>query len=142
MKYGEAGSGVAAEKAATTPGRVMDSPDYSGLAGARAEEQQLPIHLGALGPAVSPPPLASPALPGAESSLLHGASAPIPKACCLCPLLGPSRQPVVQKRQGLFADEGREPLRGEETCRVSGCAGPRTFRFSNVTLFHCPALLG
>lgn len=106
MKYGEAGSGVAAEKDATTPGRVMDGPDYAGLAAGRAEEQQLPIRLGALGPAVSPPFLASPALPSAETSLLRGARVPIPRACCLCPLLGPSQQPVVEKRQDLCADEG------------------------------------
>lgn len=90
---------VAAEKAANTPERVMESPDYTGLEGspevggwgrkaAVAHPSQSPPSR-----AFSPPGLAS----QAQKPTLPGAPHFHPKGLLLCHLLGPSQEPVIEK---------------------------------------------
>ena len=97
---------VAAEKAANTPDRVMESPDYTAWWAAQrwgAGKQQSPIHLRALPPEPSAHLVQH---PGHRSQPFRVLPVSIPKAWCFFHLLGPLQEPMVEKGQGgLFADD-------------------------------------
>ena len=102
----------AAEQAAMAPGRVMDSPDYTGPAGGGG---------GGTAPSISglssQPPSAHlvwQLLPSQEPALPGPARVSVPKACGLCHLFDLSQQPAMVKR--LFCLQMRDvrPEKGRD----------------------------